>query len=65
MEENLGRKLDPWCLSAKTEKLRRGLTDKEIAADLEYSRMYVSQILNGITYSKSAREKIGTYLGLK
>lgn len=53
-----------WCVRAKTAMLKMGINQTQLAKEMEASRGYVSQVLNGYVKSKPMIEKISAYLGI-
>lgn len=60
MQKNKGT----MCKDVKKALIDRGMSVKELAANIGLTREYVSSVINGSVQSKTAEETIRNYLGL-
>lgn len=58
------RILSPWSKAVKKRMIDNDLSTVELAEQLNMSRSHLSSVINGITYSKPAIEKISIALGV-
>lgn len=58
------KKLPKWCKMAKIAMIKQDLSTIDVAKGTEMARTYVSSIINGTVYSKSAVKKISDFLDI-
>ena len=56
---------DDWCKRANIAMILAEIDTGDIAKDLEYSRQFVSGVINGNRPSYPARMRISHYLGIR
>jgi transcriptional regulator with XRE-family HTH domain len=57
--------LPKWCKEAKIAMIEKDMSIKELAKELNFSRVYLSSILNGRQYTPSAVKAISDYLNIR
>lgn len=57
--------LSPWSKEVKKKMIDKDLDTNDIADKFNWTRQYVSSIINGRTYQKEAVVNISCYLGVE
>lgn len=63
-EEDMSKKLSPWCKSVKHALIDKDMSITELADELGMSRGHVSAVVNGRAYSQNTVKLISDYFNI-
>lgn len=63
-EGKMKRKLSKWCKEVKKQMIDHDMDTTDVAAKFQWTRQYVSSIVNGRTYQREAVVKISHLFNL-